>query len=199
LAIVSSKRSRIAGRWLLASCLAIGAGLAEPSLAQPRAGSEGDAAFAAIDHTGRSFSSASLAGQPYAIFFGFTRCPDVCPTTLLEMSQRLQDLGTDGDRLKVVFVTVDAGHDSPERLREYLASFDSRIIGLTGSAEQIAAIARVWNVFYYKLPEADGSYSFTHSAYVYLMDRNNRRAGTLTFQDSEAEQLAKLKTLLALP
>ena len=115
------------------------------------------------------------------------------------MSKRLQDLGADGDRLKVVFVTVDAEHDSPERLREYLASFDSRIIGLTGSAEQIAAIARVWNVFYYKLPEADGSYSFTHSAYVYLMDRNNRRAGTLTFQDSEAEQLAKLKTLLALP
>jgi protein SCO1 len=202
LAIVSSKRSRIAGRcglWLLASCLAIGAGLAEPSLAQPRAGSEGDAAFAAIDHTGRSFSSASLAGHPYAIFFGFTRCPDVCPTTLLEMSKRLQDLGSDGDRLKVVFVTVDAEHDSPERLREYLASFDSRIIGLTGSAEQIAAIARVWSVFYYKLPEADGSYSFTHSAYVYLMDRNNHRAGTLTFQDSEAEQLAKLKTLLTRP
>ena len=202
LAVVPSKRASIAGRcgrWLLASCLAIGAGLAEPSLAQPRAGDEGVAAFAAIDHTGRPFWSASLAGQPYAIFFGFTRCPDVCPTTLLEMSKRLQDLGADGDRLRVVFVTVDAEHDSPERLREYLASFDSRIIGLTGSAEQIAAIARVWNVFYYKLAEADGSYSFTHSAYVYLMDRNNRRAGTLTFQDSEAEQLAKLKTLLALP
>jgi protein SCO1/2 len=179
-------------------CWAIGASLTQSALAQPGAGSEGDAAFAAIDHTGRPFSSASLAGQPYAIFFGFTRCPDVCPTTLLEMSKELQDLGADGDRLKVVFVTVDAEHDTPERLREYLASFDSRIIGLTGSAEQIAAIAKVWNVFYYKLPEADGSYSYTHSAYVYLMDRNHRRAGTLNFQDPEAEQLAKLKTLLAL-
>jgi protein SCO1 len=181
-----------------AVCWAIGASFAASSWAQPRAGSEGDAAFAAIDRTGRPFSSAALVGQPYAIFFGFTRCPDVCPTTLLEMSKELQDLGADGDRLKVVFVTVDADHDTPERLREYLSSFDSRIIGLTGSAEQIATIAKVWNVFYYKLAEADGSYSFTHSAYVYLMDRNNRRAGTLNFQDSEAEQLAKLKTLLAI-
>jgi protein SCO1/2 len=179
----------------LALCLAF-ASLAEPVAQALAGGSEGEAAFTAIDHTGKPFSSASLAGLPYAIFFGFTRCPDVCPTTLLEMSKQLEDLGADGDRLKVVFVTVDGEYDTPERLRAYLASFDSRIIGLTGSAEQIAAIARVWNVFYYKLPEADGSYSFTHSAYVYLMDRNNHRAGTLNFQESEAEQLGKLKTLL---
>jgi len=130
-------------------------------------------------------------------FFGFTRCPDVCPTTLLEVSKRLEELGADGDRLPVLFVTVDPEYDTPERLRAYLSSFDARILGLTGSEQQIASIARVWNAFYYKLVEPDGSYTITHSAYVYLMDRNNRRAGTLTLQDSEGEQLAKLRDLLA--
>ena len=152
--------------------------------------------FSAIDHTGKPFTSAALSGQPYAIFFGFTRCPDVCPTTLLELSTLLKDLGADGDRLKVLFVTLDWEHDTPEELGAYLSSFDRRIIGLTGSENEIASIAKNWNVFYNRLPESDGGYTLVHSAYVYLMDRNNHQAGTLNFQESEAEQLAKLEGLL---
>ena len=138
-----------------------------------------------------------MAGQPYAIFFGFTHCPDVCPTTLLEVSNVLRSLGADADRLKVVFVTVDPERDTPEQLRQYLDSFDPRIIGLTGSEQQVAAVAKGWNAFHNKIPEGDGTYTVVHSAYVYLMDRDNRLTGTMGFQETEAEQLAKLRALIA--
>lgn len=166
----------------------------QPSVAQA-VGSLG-APFELTDHQGKPFASARLAGRPYAVFFGFTHCPDVCPTTLLEMSNNLRSLGADAERLKVVFVTVDSERDTPERLQQYLASFDARIIGLTGSAERIAATAKGWNAFYNKVPEDNGSYTIAHSAYVYLMDADNRLTGTLGFQESEAEQLAKLRRLL---
>jgi protein SCO1/2 len=180
-------RLPVAALLLCATLLAIGppaAGAGAPS---------GPFAFAAVDQLGRPFSSASLAGAPYAIFFGFTRCPDVCPTTLVEMSNRLAELGEDGNRLKVLFVTVDVEHDTPERLGAFLSAFDRRIIGLTGSADEIKAIAELWGAFYYRLEDGD----VTHSAYVYLMDRQHHRAGTLTFQEPEEEQLAKLRRLLA--
>jgi protein SCO1 len=152
--------------------------------------------FELTDHHGRTFASSALAGQPYAIFFGFTYCPDMCPTTLLEMSNNLRSLGADADRLKVVFVTIDPERDTPEQLRKYLSSFDPRILALTGTNEQIAAAAKGWNAFYSKVPEDNGAYTMAHSAYVYLMDADNRLTGTLGFQESEAEQLAKLRRLL---
>ena len=156
--------------------------------------------FELTDHTGRPFASSALAGQPYAIFFGFTNCPDVCPTTLIEITNSLAKLGADGDRLKVLFVSVDPERDTPEALRAYLASFDPRIIGLTGSADQIAVAAKGWKAHYHKLEEeGGGSPTITHSAYIYLMDRDNRLAGTMGFNEPQAEQLAKLKTLLAAP
>jgi protein SCO1/2 len=161
-------------------------------------GSSGGA-FALTDHNGKPFSSASLTGTPYAIFFGFTHCPDVCPTTLLEMSNVLRQLGAGGDRLRVLFVTVDPERDSPEQLQAYLASFDPRIIGLTGSPAQIARAAKGWNAFYNKVPEDNGNYTVAHSAYIYLMDRSNRLVATMGFQESEAEQLAKLKALIGDP
>jgi protein SCO1 len=153
-------------------------------------------AFELIDHNGRLFSSSALSGSPYAIFFGFTNCPDVCPTTLLQMSNHLSKLGPDGDRLKVLFVTIDPERDRPEQLRAYLASFDPRLIGLTGSPEQVAAVAKSWNAFHNKIPEDDGTYTVVHSAYVYLMDANGHCIGTMGFQDAETEQLDQLRKLL---
>jgi protein SCO1/2 len=152
--------------------------------------------FELIDHNGKPFPSEMLAGRPYAIFFGFTNCPDVCPTTLLMMSNVLAKLGADADRLKVLFVTVDPERDTPEQLRTYLSSFDQRIVGLTGSAEEIAATAKAWDAFYNKLPEDKGGYTIVHSAYVYLMDRDNRLVDTLNFQDDESVQVEKLRKLL---
>jgi protein SCO1/2 len=178
---------------LTALCLGVGHGRVASAQAVGGAGGS----FELVDHNGRPFASAALAGQPYAIFFGYTHCPDVCPTTLLEMSNNLASLGADGNRLKVIFISVDPQRDTPERLHAYLTAFDPRVIALTGSEAQIASAARGWNAFYNKVPEDDGSYTIAHSAHVYLMDRNNRLAAMLGFQESEAEQLAKLKALLA--
>jgi protein SCO1/2 len=178
----------------LAGLLMLGPLLVQPAAAQT-VGSPGGT-IELVDHNGQRFASTSLAGAPYAIFFGFTHCPDVCPTTLLQMSNSLRRLGADADRLKVVFVTVDPERDTPERLRAYLSSFDSRIVGLTGSADAIAAAAKGWNAFHNKVPEGGGSYTIAHSAYVYLMDADNRLTGTLGFQESEEEQIAKLRRLV---
>jgi protein SCO1 len=181
---------------LLAALAAIAWVAANTAVAQSAEGTSAKA-FELVDADDRPFSGKTLAGVPYAIFFGFTHCPDVCPTTLTEMSNLLARLGPDADRLKIVFVTVDPERDTPAKLKTYLASFDARIIGLTGSNEQIAAAAAIWSAFYTRLPESDGSYTIVHSAYVYLVDRKGRSAGTMGFNDPEAEQLQKLKALLA--
>jgi protein SCO1/2 len=112
------------------------------------------------------------------------------------MSNALARLGADADRLKVLFVTVDPEQDSPEQLRKYMSSFDARILALTGTPEQIAATTKLWKAFYNKLPEDKGGYTIVHSAYVYLMDRDNRLVDTLGFQDEEAVQVEKLRKLL---
>ena len=188
----SSRRLRI----IMAVFAALAGVLAAWHAHAQKIGSRGGS-FALTDHNGKPFSSTALAGRPYAIFFGFTHCPDICPTTLLEMSNHLAALGPDGDRLKVVFITIDPERDTAELLRAYLASFDARIIGLTGSEAEIAAAAKGWDAHHHKIPESDGSSTIVHSAHVYLMDSNNRLAATLNFQEPEAEQLAKLRTLLS--
>jgi protein SCO1/2 len=185
-------------RAALGSCLLLAAWfgvlVGAPALAQ----SNGDvgATFELIDQNGKPFSGATLAGRPYAIFFGFTHCPDVCPTTLMTISNTLRRLGAQADRLSILFVSIDPERDTPEVLRQYLATFDARIIGLTGTEAQIAAAAKGWKVFHNKIPEDDGTYTIVHSAYVYLMDRANRLVGTMGFQDSEEEQAAKLRSLI---
>jgi len=145
---------------------------------------------------GKPFSSEMLKGRPYALFFGFTNCPDVCPTTLLEMSNALTALGPDGDRLNVLFVTVDPEHDTAEHLKTYLSAFDQRIIGLTGSADVIASVARAYHVFYEKVPTSSG-YTMNHTAAVFLMDRKGALAGTTSHEESETVQHDKLRRLLS--
>ena len=186
-------------RQLTAMMLALWLGTGSALPARAQAPGQRGGSFELVDQHGQRFASAALAGKPYAIFFGFTHCPDVCPTTLLGMSNNLASLGTGGDRLKVVFVTVDPDRDTPEKLRQYLASFDPRIIALTGKAEEIAAAAKGWGVFYDKVPEDDGGYTMAHSAYVYLMDGDNHKVDTLGFQEPEDQQLAKLRRLIAPP
>jgi protein SCO1/2 len=169
---------------------------AQPGARAQKIGSSGGS-FELTDHTGKLFSSRALAGRPYALFFGFTHCPDICPTTLIEMSNHLAALGADADRLAVVFVSVDHARDTPDMLRAYMASFDTRIIGLTGSEAQIAEAAKGWNAHYDRFVESNGSITIVHSAHIYLMDADNRLTATMNFQEPEAEQLAKLKRLLA--
>ena len=152
--------------------------------------------FQLTAHTGQPFSDRDLAGKPYAIFFGFTRCPDICPTTLNDMSLRLDELKADADKLRIIYVTIDPERDTPQFLSEYMKSFDPRIIGLTGTADQTAAIAKAYRVIYEKVAGSVGDYTMNHTASVYLFDAKGDFASTLAYQEGEKSQLAKLKRLV---
>ena len=127
--------------------------------------------FRLITHEGKTLTEADLRGQPFAVFFGFMHCPDICPTTLLEMSNLLRELGPEGDRLGVLFITVDPERDTPELLSSFVRSFDRRITALTGSEAEIAAAAKVYRAGYRKVPSSAGTYTMEHTAAVYLMTR----------------------------
>jgi len=152
--------------------------------------------FQLTTHDGRPFSERDLTGRPYAIFFGYTHCPDVCPTTLLDMSNRLEDLKADGDKLRMIFVTVDPERDTQAYLAEYMKSFDKRIVGLTGTPAQVAAIAKGYRIIYEKVAGTGGDYTMNHTATVYLFDANGNFAATLAYQESEQNQRTKLKRLV---
>lgn len=140
--------------------------------------------------------SAALKGQPFAVFFGFTHCPEVCPTTLYEMSSTLAKLGEEAKDFKVFFVTVDPERDTAEFMKSYLTSFDPRIIGLRPSPEELTQVAKAYRVFYEKVPTSDGGYTMNHTALVYLMDREGRFFGTLDYEEKPEMRMTKLKRLL---
>jgi protein SCO1 len=152
--------------------------------------------FELTAHTGRPFSERDLAGRPYAIFFGFTHCPDICPTTLLDMTNRLEELQGDGDRLRVLFVSIDPERDTPAFLADYMKSFDRRIVALTGSPAQVAAIARAYRVIYEKVKGTGSDYTMNHTATVYLFDAKGDFSGTIAYQENERNQRAKLRRLV---
>jgi protein SCO1/2 len=130
--------------------------------------------FRLIDQNGKPVTDRDLKGHPFLVFFGFTHCPDVCPTTLFEVSEVLRNLGPDGARVRALFVTVDPERDTPAVLKDYLSSFDPRLTGLTGDADAIANIAKSYRVYYKKVPTDGGAYTMDHTALVYLMDKDGR-------------------------
>jgi protein SCO1 len=152
-------------------------------------------AFALSDLDGRPVTDADIKGRPTALFFGFTRCPEVCPTTLTTLSGALGKMGRDGDRLNVVFVTLDPERDTPETLRDYLSAFDPRIRALVGSEAAVARMADLYHVHYRRIATKDGDYTLEHTASVELFDRTGRMVGEIGYTEDEASVLAKLITL----
>jgi len=128
--------------------------------------------FHLIDQDGRPVSDEDLKGKPFLVFFGFTHCPDICPTTLFDMSEVLRDLGADADRLGAVYITVDPERDTAALMKDYLSNFDPHLRGLTGDAAAIAAVAKEYHVYYKKVPLEGGDYTMDHTAIVYLMDKD---------------------------
>jgi protein SCO1/2 len=131
--------------------------------------------FALTDHTGAPRSLADYRGNVVAVFFGFTQCPDVCPTTLADFAQIKSRLGKDGDQLQVLFVTVDPERDTAQVLARYVPAFDPSFVGLFGTPEQIAQVAKEFKVFYQKVPGATAtSYTVDHTAGSYVFDKEGR-------------------------
>lgn len=145
---------------------------------------------------GSTVTEKTLAGRPYAIFFGFTRCPDVCPTSLARMARLRKQLGPDGMKFKIVFVSVDLGHDKPADLGNYVALFGTPIIGLTGTDAQLEQIKKGYGVFSAKVPQPGGDYTIDHTAAIYLMTAKGEFSGTIDHQESDATALEKLKRLI---
>lgn len=128
-----------------------------------------DAAFDLIDHDGRPVTLQDFGGAPLLVMFGYTSCPDVCPTTLSRVAVALDDLAGDGRDAQAVFITVDPARDTPEMLADYVTAFHPRLTGLTGDADNLQDAARRFRVYYEKVGEGDDDYFMDHSAYVYLL------------------------------
>lgn len=152
--------------------------------------------FRLADHDGQIVTDASLRGKPYALFFGFTHCPDVCPTSMLEITNDLNALGNAAKDFRVYFVTVDPTRDTAALLKEYTGSFDSRIIGLVPKDEaELANMARLFRAIYRKVDTPSG-YTMDHTASIYLMDAQGQFFGTLDSKEAPGVRQAKLKRLL---
>ena len=151
--------------------------------------------FKLLNQNGREVTERDFRSKPTAWFFGFTNCPDVCPTTLSDFSQALDRLGPDAESLNIAFVTVDPERDTPEVLREYLASFDPRIVGLTGSRADIKAMAKGFFVHQAKVPLKDGGYTMEHYSKVLLTSADGRFVGTIDHHEPIEAQVQKLRAL----
>jgi protein SCO1/2 len=152
--------------------------------------------FRLVDHNGQTVTDADLKGKPFLVFFGFTHCPDVCPTTLFEVSEVLGKLGDDAERVNALFVTVDPERDTAEKLKDYLSSFHPRLRGLTGTSEAIASMEKAYRVYSKKVPLDGGGYTMDHTAVVYLMDKDGRFVAPFNLKRKPEEAAAELRDYL---
>ena len=148
------------------------------------------------DQNGKPFDSASLDGKPYAVFFGFTNCPDACPTTLSEIARATDELGASAKELTTLFITVDPERDTPAVLKDYISNFGGNTIGLSGTPEQVAEVAKEYRIFYQKSPTSDGGYTMDHTAVLYLMGRKGEFRDVIAYSEEHARYVEKIKKLL---
>jgi protein SCO1 len=152
--------------------------------------------FQLVDQDGKTVSDADMKGRPFLVFFGYTHCPDVCPTTLFEMSQMLHALGPDAGRIGALFITVDPERDTPAVLKDYLASFDPHLRGLTGDPAAVDAALKAYRVYAKKVPLKDRDYTMDHTAVVYLMDKNGRFVAPFNMKRTAEAEAADVRGYL---
>jgi protein SCO1/2 len=153
--------------------------------------------FTLVGGDGKPYSSIALAGKPYALYFGYTRCGDVCPTTLARLAKLRKDAGGK-DALNIVFITIDPANDGPKEVGQYAGLFNAPIIGLTGSPAQIDQVKKQYGIFAKPEPMTPGhAMMIDHTATVLLFDRGGKLAGTIATDEPDAAALAKLKRLTA--
>jgi protein SCO1/2 len=164
--------SFLAGLVLFSSIVLIVGGRNPVSVIMPSAAIGGP--FQLLDQDAKPVSEQDFKGKPLLVFFGFVHCPDICPTTLFEMSEVLRKLGPDADRVNALFITVDPERDTPAVLKDYLSSFEPQIRGLTGDPAAIAAVEKTYRVYARKVPLDGGDYTMDHSAVMYLMNKEGK-------------------------
>jgi protein SCO1/2 len=151
--------------------------------------------FKLVDQNGKAVTDQDLKGHPFLVFFGFTHCPDICPTTLFDVSEVLRALGPDADRTRALFITVDPERDTPAVIKDYLSSFDPHLRGATGDPAAIAAMTKTYRVYVKKVP-AENGYTLDHSTIVYLMGKDGRFIAPFSLKRSTAEAAADLRKYL---
>jgi protein SCO1/2 len=152
--------------------------------------------FQLTDQAGESVTEKNLQGRPTLVFFGFTHCPDVCPTSLFEISEVLRAMGKDADRVNAYFISVDPERDSTAAMKDYLSSFDPHLKGLTGDPIAVAKVTSEYRVYAKKVPLKDGDYTMDHTALVYLMDRDGHFVSPFNLKRTPEEAAADLKHYL---
>jgi protein SCO1/2 len=152
--------------------------------------------FSLKDQDGTTVTQETLRGQPFIVFFGFTHCPDICPTKLFELSEALNAMGPDAEKVSVLFVSVDPERDTPEVLGRYVSSFNPRIRALTGSKQDIDAMVKAYRGYYRKVPTEGGDYTMDHTAVVYLMDQKGGFVAPLNLDKSAQDVAADVRSQL---
>ncbi len=149
--------------------------------------------FKLIDQNGKTITDQDMKGRPYLVFFGYTHCPDICPTTLFELSEVLRALGPDAGKTGALFVSIDPERDTPAAMKDYLSSFDPHLVGATGDAKAIDAAEKAYRVYAKKVPGEKGDYSMDHTALVYLMDKQGRFVAPFKLDRKPDEAAAELR------
>jgi protein SCO1 len=152
--------------------------------------------FQLEDQTGKPVSDVDMKGRPFLVFFGYTHCPDVCPTTLFEISEVMKALGKDADRTGALFITVDPERDTPAALKDYLSNFDPHLRGLTGDPAAVEATLKAYRVYAAKIPLKDGDYTMDHTAAVYLMDKDGRFVANFNLKQTPEAAAGQLRGYL---
>ena len=155
------------------------------------------APFQLIDNKGKPITEQAFEGHPSAVFFGFTHCPEVCPTTLFELASWLEELGEDGKSIQAFFISVDPERDTPQLMNDYVTNFSDRIIGITGDKDEVFKLAKSWFVYWKKVPseDGDGDYSIDHTASIFLIDKNGKFKGTIAYGEAGETAIEKLRKL----
>jgi protein SCO1/2 len=153
--------------------------------------------FRLVDQNGKTVTDADLKGKWSLVYFGYTHCPDACPTALNDIAIALDELGPQRSAVRPVFVTVDPERDTPAVLKSYVTAFDAPILALSGTPEEIAQAAKGYRVYYAKHPEAGGDYSMDHSSVIYVMDPEGRFTASFSQENSPEEIAERLKKLLS--
>jgi protein SCO1/2 len=153
--------------------------------------------FKLTDQNGKVITDADFKGKPFLVFFGYTHCPDVCPTTLFDMSEVMRALGSDADRVGALFVSVDPDRDTAAVLKDYLSSFDPHLRGATGDPAALEKIEKEYRVYAKKVPTGkNGDYSMDHSAIVYLMDKSGRFVAPFRLDRKPQDSASELRKYL---